>query len=230
MASRLAHSHIVAQARLRHLVANGVGRAWRSLPGYDERDVEAFLAQAVPLVSAGQKRSQALTEAYLAAFMGRAPLGVQPAPIRNGEDPKAVYRRPFVTVWTALQTGSKYDDAVNAGLARATSTAAMDVQLASRSAFQAVQDADEGVYGWQRVADGGACEFCQAVDGAYLKSADASPLHPACGCSLEPLTSPHPRARYLPDGRDLKRDGFAVHQHGELGAVIGSPEHSFETL
>jgi hypothetical protein len=218
--SRLSNTHIEAQARLRALVAGGVGRAWRNLPGYDEKDVAGFLAVAVPLTTAGQKRSQALTEAYLAAFMGRAPLGVKPAPIRNGTPPEDVYRRPFVTVWTALQTGSMWDDAVNAGLARAESTAAMDMQLASRNTFQAVQEADDGVYGYQRIANAGACEYCSSIDGAYVKSADASPLHPACGCSLEPLTSPHPRASKLPDGT-------AVHQHGELGAVLGDSAHDF---
>ena len=108
-------------------------------------------------------------------------------------------------------------------LARATSTAAMDVQLAARATFGAVQEADDGVYGYQRVADGDACEFCQAVDGAYVKSGDAMALHNNCGCSLEPLTVPHPRAARLPDG-------VAVHEHGELGPMLGDAAHDFTSL
>jgi hypothetical protein len=84
------------------------------------------------------------------------------------------------------------------------------------------------IYGFQRVADAGACDFCQAIDGAYCKSADASPLHPRCGCSLEPLTSPHPGAAWLPDGTHVT-DTYAIHDHGELGAVIGAPGDAFTT-
>jgi hypothetical protein len=183
-------------------------------------------------VLSAQRQSVSLTEAFLARSLRRQPIGVDPdeligAAVRNGTPPEEVYHRPFVTLWSSLAGGTAYLDAVNAGLARATSTAAMDVALSMRATANAVQEADDGIYGWQRVADGAACTFCQAVDGAYLKFADASPLHPHCGCSMEPLTEPHPRARYLPSGQEVKRDGFAVHQHGELGSVIGSPDHDF---
>ena len=96
----------------------------------------------------------------------------------------------------------------------------MDVQLSARATFDAVQAADSGIYGYQRVADGSACEFCQRLDGAYVKSASAMALHNGCGCSLEPLTAPHRLAAYLPSG-------VAVHEHGELGPMLGSPDHSF---
>jgi hypothetical protein len=109
-----------------------------------------------------------------------------------------VYQRPFVTVWTALGAGARWEDAVAQGMARATSAAAMDVQLAFRASADEIGRADDGIYGFQRVADGGACAFCLEVDGAYVKTADASPLHNHCGCGLEPLTDPHPGAAYLP--------------------------------
>jgi hypothetical protein len=81
------------------------------------------------------------------------------------------------------------------------------------------------IYGYQRVADPGACPFCLAVNGAYVKSADASPLHPHCGCSLSPLTSPHPGAAWLPDGTHVT-DKYSITEHGELGAMLGPGDAS----
>lgn len=228
MASALVRAHILGEQRLRRIVTGAVARAWRSLPAYNEADVDEWLLRVLPLVAGAQRQSVALTEAYLARSLDRRPIGINPAKligsaVRNGTPPEDVYRRPFVTLWSSLADGKGFEAATAAGLARATSTAAMDVQLAARATFGAVQGADDGVYGYQRVADGGACEFCQAVDGAYVKAGDAMALHNNCGCSLEPLTAPHPRAAKLPDG-------VAVHEHGELGPMLGSPDHDFTSI
>lgn len=223
MPSQLTSSHILAQERLRTLLSTAVGTAWSNLPGYDRHNVDEFLAAAVPLVVAGQRRAAALTEVYVATHLGRTPRGVPArvgADLRNGVPPEEVYRRPFVQVWSALKAGTGFLDAVSGAQARAQASVEMDVQLASRAMFQDAQDAYDIEFGYQRVADGGACAFCLEVDGAYVKSADAMPLHNRCGCSLEPLTAPHPRAKFLPSG-------VAVHEHGELGPVLTAPDQNF---
>lgn len=224
-ASPLTEAHLDAQARLRSIVAGAVAAAWTNLGSYDEDDVEPFVSMAVPLVLAGQRQSVALTNGYLSRFLSREPLPIDVAAatgaaVRAGTDLREVYRRPFVTVWAALSNGRVYQDAVRAGLERATASAEMDVQMASRSTYGQVQQLEESIYGYQRAANAGACTFCALVDGAYVKSADAMPLHNRCGCGLEPLTAPHPRAAKLPDG-------VAVHEHGELGPMLGSPDHTF---
>lgn len=225
MSTPLTRAHIAAEAELRRLVKQATIAIWRGLPGYDRADVETFVDAITPIISAAQRQSVALTEGYLARALERPALGLDPAAlsgaaVRNGATPAEVYSRPFVNVWTALGNGVPYEAAVAAGLARATATAAMDVQLSARATFDAAAAADDNIYGYQRVADGDACKFCSLVDGAYVKRADAMALHDNCGCSLEPLTSPHPRAAKLPSG-------VAVHEHGELGAVFGSPDHNF---
>lgn len=184
MASRLAEAHIEGERRIRAAVVDYVTRVWRDQPGYDRRDVPAFLDQVVPAVLAAQRQSVAITEAYIARYLGRQPLGVVPdeligAGIR-GVAPAEVYERPFVTVWSALGAGTAYEQAVSAGLQRAVGTAAMDVQMSMRATANAVQQADEGIFGYERVADAGACEFCSMIDGAYVKFADAMPLHNNC--------------------------------------------------
>lgn len=122
--------------------------------------------------------------------------------------------------FTALARAKGLPEALDAGLARATGSGAMDVQMAARGTFEAAEETEDGIYGYQRVADGAACAFCQMIDGAYVKSADAMALHNGCGCSLEPLTRPHARAAELPSG-------VSVHEHGELGQVLTDPAHNF---
>lgn len=221
----LTRAHISAEHRLRQIAVEAATIIWRDLPGYDRADVGAWTDRIVPLVSAAQRQSVALTEGYLARALDRPALGLPAddligASVRAGADPAEVYARSFVTIWAALGRGDPYEQAVQTGLSRALETVRMDVQLSARATFDAVQQADDGIYGYQRVADGNACDFCLAVDGAYVKSADAMALHNGCGCSLEPLTEPHPLAATLPSG-------VAVHEHGELGAVLGSADHSF---
>lgn len=202
-------------------------RLWRGLPAYDRKDVDGWLERVVPTVLTAQRASASLVDAFIALSLERQPLGIDTeklvgAAVRSGTSPEVVYSRPFVNVWSALGNGTAYEDAVASGLARAKSAAAMDTQLSMRAAAGAVQAADDGIFGYQRVADSGACEFCSMIDGAYVKFADASPLHPNCGCGLEPLTAPHPRAAKLPSG-------VAVHEHGELGPVLTSPDFNFTT-
>ncbi len=227
MATRLSNAHIERQAQLRGAVTGSITRIWDDLPGYNRENVDEWLSLVLPVVLASQSVSVALTDAYVARFMGRRPLGINAqeligAAARKGADPAEVYQRPFVTLWSKLGEGMVYEEAANAALARATGTAAMDMQLAMRGAADAIEQADDGMYGYQRVADASACEFCQAVDGAYVKSGDAMALHNNCGCGLEPLTAPHPGAAQLPSG-------VAVREHGEMGPVLTSPDHDFIT-
>lgn len=226
MASALARAHIDAGERLRTYAAEAVGAAWQRLPGYDESDVDAFLAAAVPVVAAAQRQSVIVTDAYLARSLRRQNLGIDPAvvlaAVRGATGPQEVYRRPFVTVWTALAAGKAFEDAIAAGLAHATSSARMDVQLAMRQTMQTAQDRIPEIRGYRRVADPGACDYCSAIDGAFVKSADAMPLHNGCGCGLEPITDPV-AATPVPDD-------VAVHSHGELGPVLGSADHNFTRL
>lgn len=145
MATALAHSHIEAQRRLRLLAVTSTERLWRSLPGYDREDVSGWLQAILPLVSAAQRQSVALTNAYIARALERQPLGVNTetilAGLRGDTDPATVYERPMIEVWTALGAGRPYEAAVAAGMARATGTVAMDVQMAMRGTAGAIEQA-----------------------------------------------------------------------------------------
>lgn len=231
MSTQLAHAHIEAQRRLREIASTLVASVWAGLPGYDEENVDQFLKQAVPLALAAQGQSVSLTEAFLARAIRRQPLGVDRAALigagaRAGTPPEQVYRRPFVTVWSALQAGSQWDDAVSQGLARATSTAATDVQLAMRGTLREVGEADDLILGYQRVPDGNACNFCQLAAGQRYHSSDLMPIHSHCGCGVDVITGTQ-RPNF--SGK-LENDQVAVAEHGELGPVLVDPAHDFTSL
>jgi hypothetical protein len=216
--SPLVEAHIEGQARIRELVEESLIRTWNGLPGHNRENVDEWLSKVLPAVETSQRASAALTEAFLAQSLERQPLGIPQEEligqaVRNGTPPATVYERPFITLWGGLGNGLDYQDAAKKALDRATSTAAMDVQLSMRATADAVQSNSEGIYGYRRAADAGACSFCKEVDGAYVKRASAFPLHSRCGCGLEILTEPHPLAAKLPSG-------VAVHDHGEMGALL----------
>lgn len=226
-ADSLTHAHIAAEARLRSATVAATTRLWKNLPGYDRADVPVWLARVLPVVLTAQRQSVSLTEAYLAQKLQRRPFGLDPnlligSGVRAGVAPEEVYQRPFVTLWADLKAGKGFAVASEAALARIRGSAAMDVQLSMARTAQAVGIADARIQRFQRVADGGACDFCQEVDGAILNSDDAMPLHNFCGCGIEPLTDAPPVSA-LPST-------VAVHDHGELGPVLADPNHSFTQL
>lgn len=230
MASPLANAHIEGGRRLRQAVSLAVGRVWDDLPGHDRENVDEWLSKVLPLVAAGQRQSAALTEALIARTLRRQPLGFNPdnltgAAVRNGVDPTEVYQRPFVTLWAKLGEGVPFADASAVSLARAQGMAAWDVQASMRATANAVQQATPEIIGYERVADGDPCEFCAEVDTAFVKSADAMALHNNCGCGLEPVTAATRGQRTGQKGQHGRRT--AVHEHGELGPVLGDTAHDF---
>jgi hypothetical protein len=256
MASALAQAHILGELRLRRLVAAAVERIWRELPGHDRENVDEWLSLVLPIVVAAQRQSASLTEAYLARERRRQPLGVDlagvtGAAVRNGAQPAEVYERPFVTLWGKLGAGTPFADAFSAGLSRATASAATDVQLSMRATASAVGQADPGIYGFERVPDGDACELCLIASTQRYHVEDLAPIHDRCGCTVAPITEPTGQVINRDLYRQLKSEGamdritdqrqraqlresgidaVAVRSHGELGPVLTDAAHDFTQL
>jgi hypothetical protein len=230
-----AEAHIVAQARLREITVQAVKRTWENLPNYDEESVGPFLALVVPLVLAAQRQSAALTNAFLARALGRQPLGIDVsrvigAAIRNGTTPDIVYRRPFVTTWTALRDHTPYATAVNAGMARASSSAAMDVQNTMRHTLRLVGGTDTDILGYRRVPDADACAFCRLIAGRRYLTDQLLEVHPHCGCGVGVITAANRGDFTGKRENDLAIEGVAVAEHGELGPLLVSPTDHFTSL
>jgi len=212
-----------------------IRRAWGALRGYDREDVEPWLAVAVPLSLASQRMAVALTDAFIARSLERQPLGLDTAAligaaVRNGTAPEDQWRRPFVTVWTALAGGTPYEQAVSQGLDRATSAAATDTQLAMRETLRAVGETDERIVGYERVPNGAACTFCEEIAGQRYRTDQLMPVHPNCGCSVDVITAANRGDFTGKAENDLSIPGVAIREHGELGPLVLDPAHTFTAL
>lgn len=202
--TRLEAASVAAQQRLREFTAAAVTRAWENLGGYDDTDVARFLAVAIPLVRAAQRQAVSLTDAYVARALDRRPLGIDPQDIlptirggglatpdaRDLVAPEIVYRRPFVTTWTALADGKPFDTAVREGQHRASSLAATDVLLAMTHTTTEIARRDKTITGWERVPDASACPLCLIASTQRYHREQLMPIHDHCNCGVRPLTDP----------------------------------------
>lgn len=237
MAGPLTATYLAEMKRTRVATADHVAAYWDRLPDYRDERIPAFLRAVVPVVEAGQRRAVALTSAYLSRKTGQPPVGLDVASlvgaaVRGGVEPAEVYRRPFVTVWASIATLGVTAAAAK-GLSRLTSTADMDVAMSGRDSLLAFgRDSGADIIGWTRVADARCCDFCQSIDGAHTGPAEPQPLHNRCGCSAEPVLRTRgetSRDPLLTIGAVIGAGLAAVkiHEHGELGPVIGAARDSF---
>ena len=222
--------------RTRHAVAARVAANWRRLPDLRDERIPGFLEATLPVVKAGQQRAVALTSAYLAKKLGVPPVGLDVeslvgANVRGGVAPEVVYRRPFITARAAIFTIG-IDAAFDKGESRLMSTADMDIAMSGRDANLAFAGQTDRIIGWIRVADAACCDFCTGIDGARTSGPDQpQPLHNRCGCTADPITrsSPSPGGPLLALGVAIGEgiDAVMIHEHGELGPVIGAAGDNF---
>lgn len=230
----LVDAHLEGERRLRQILKQHLREVWNGLPGHDRENLDQWLSETLPAVLAAEQQSSSLTNAYIAAALERPelfpinPEEVTGAAIRNGTEPAAVYERPFVTLWSELGAGKDWAEASSTALQRAQTMGATDVQLSMRDTMNAIQEAEPGIIGWERVINPGACDFCQQCDGAFVYGgSEPMPLHANCGCSAAPVMIESNR---IGDRRATPLpEGIAVHEHGEYGPVLTAAGDHFLT-
>ena len=236
--SQLADRHIELNAVLRGNTVGALTRIWRALPDHRDASLETWLQSVPALISAARRQQITITSTYLSRALDRPVDGADADAImagyRNGTPLETVYKRPFEVVWRSVGAGTPYPAAAEQGLARATQTAAADVQMAMRDTLTSVGQAEDSIWGYQRVADGGACEFCLLLDGAQFKTDDPMPIHNFCGCGVEPVVYTRGwanRNNLAKFNSSLQKTpkGVDVNTHGERGPVIGTPDHAITT-
>ena len=169
---------------------------WDSLPHYRTSAVEDMIQAITPRVTAGQLRIADLTRAYLAQCARE--LGwkvVLPAidqdEIRGarGVDPRIVYRRPAVDVYTALAAGKPLPQAAAEGRLRLTQLIGGDMQLAKvHASRQSMRGYPEEGQFYRRVLTGREnCALCVVASTQRYYRGDLLPIHPGCDCGVQPL-------------------------------------------
>lgn len=177
----------------------------------------------------------------------------------RGVAAETVFRRPMTTVFANLAAGMAVDRAKSAGLERLRKIAATDIQLAKTHTAQRRLRNDDKVVGYRRVLNGPKnCGLCIVASTARYHRGDLQPIHPGCDCTVAPITGKtDPGWVIEPEQLDKVhatllaefgsedasartfstieneavsyRDVLVVHQHGEIGPVLGVRGHSWRS-
>jgi len=240
---------------IRSRVLKYVAAVWDGSPGFRDAEVDRIVARILPVVQAGQIQLANLTDAYigrtsvLAGVTWTPGVATKELLAYRGVDPQVVYRRPSVTVYTALAGGKSYNDAVAQGSRRMMSIIATDLQQAKNR--QATASIGRSGFQWfRRVLTGReSCALCAIASTQRYTRGDLMPIHPGCDCDVEALNSPRDpgqvvdsdtlegvhskveqltgsvdRGGRLPDYRDL----VVTNHHGELGPTLGFRSQHFD--
>ncbi|MFI8853676.1 hypothetical protein ACIGW3_26270 [Streptomyces sp. NPDC053499] len=239
---------------LRQRVIQFVLGAFDSLGSYRDADAAEFVERVLPVVLASQQRMGEITDAYLSAMIAdmlggaAAPTGVELAEALRGTPPEEVYRRPFVTAWTALSDGKAFPQAVDEGRTRLLSITETDLQLARTHAARQSMERGGARFFRRRLSGSKNCALCVIASSQRYRVERLMPIHPGCDCKVEPL----------PDGRDpgqiidedLLREAHAAiardigtsdrggrspdyrkviitREHGEIGPLLAVRRHDF---
>lgn len=250
------HQDAVRQVRAQ--VEQYARMAWGNMSSFRDADIDRVVDAVTPVALGGQQRIVALTDAYMAALATvsgypQTPEGIPAAAATGaalrGVEPREVYRRAGVTVWTALAEQESLEAASRMGLRRLTSLLSTDLQLARTHAAQWRQSRDSTVVGYRRVLSSGRnCALCVIASTQRYNRGELMPIHPGCGCtvaeirgSVDPgqvidqqrLDELHESVRtqfgdWDPTGRvDMDYRQIMVRDHGEYGPTLTWRRHEF---
>ncbi|MFF7171098.1 hypothetical protein [Streptomyces pseudovenezuelae] len=239
---------------LRARVVSFVLAAFDSLGSYRDADAETFLDRVLPTVLAAQQQMGSVTDAYLSAMIGdmlgtaAAPVGVQLPEALRGVAPDEVYRRPFVTAYTALSQGKAYAEALGEARTRLLSITETDLQLARTHAAQESMRAGGAQFFRRRLTGAKNCALCTLASTQRYRVENLMPIHPGCDCKVEPLVGKRDPGQVI-DEATLKaahaavakgigqsdaggrapdyRDVIITRQHGEYGPLLAVRRHEF---
>jgi len=223
---------------------------WGSLESWRDEDINRMVGQIVPFVGGAQMQMVALTDAYLNAIAVATglpmPTGSTSArsvtgTATRGVDPREVYRRAGVTVWTALSEGKSLSQAVNEGLHRLVNLAGTDLQFAKTRTSLHRLAGDGSVAGYRRVLTGSEnCAMCTLASTQRYHKRDLMPIHPGCDCDVAPIRGNADPGQVIDEarleslhqavkdqfgttdrgGREVDYRLIEVRDHGELGPVL----------
>lgn len=176
--------------RLRDTVATLAERLWMDMPYYTDEAVPIWYDRIAPVVRGGQAAAVTAHDAYLAAYLERDVLGIDPdAAIARGSTVsfETVHRAPFLRTWKHVADGYPFSEARQTGAKLAGLSVTEDVQRAALGA-NAIGLEAHGVQAYRRVVSGAkTCSFCYTAAGQTYSRSDLMPVHPKCDCIVVPI-------------------------------------------
>lgn len=169
--------------RIRIRTAAGLASVWDDQPGYDAANVASFARTAAPILEAAKTATATSSAGFYALILNTPPPGLDIARIPAAAD----VRQPFTATWHALSEGRPYDEAVRVGRSAMEAVGDSFVQSTARLTGDAVAETVDRTIRWRRVAEPGACDWCQERDGTvYPSAADGDYGHERCHCDVIP--------------------------------------------
>lgn len=202
--------------------ADLAGQAWDTYAGLDDLAAGAFEAAAAVLADTAGEQISTLAVGYMAASDaagGYPATGLVPIlpTVRNGIPRQEIYHRSIVEARSLISRGAPFDQAMNAGRARATGTATTDVSLANRSEMNRGGAVRPWVVGYRRVLTGKSCAFCAVASTQRYRRAELLPLHPRCDCDIAEIFGTEDPGKVI--NRDL------LDQLKAAGKTDGRPDY-----
>lgn len=239
---------------LRDRVISFVLAAFDSLGSYRDADAAEFLDRVLPVVLSAQQTMGQITDAYLSALIADQfgvavpAAGVTLDEALRGTPPEEVYRRPFVTAYTALSRGKAYAEAIGEARTRLLSITETDMQLARTHAARQTMERGGAKFFRRDLRSSKSCALCVIASTQRYRVENLMPIHPGCHCKPVPIPGNRDPGHILDDG--LLREAHAAiakgvgasdaggrapdyrkiiitREHGEYGPLLAVARHDF---
>lgn len=241
---QLRAGYTTLQRRLVRGGGNIAANLFLGLDNWRDLDYEQYLRLLQPRldgvkIQAGRLQAAYYAEMALLTNQAFTPVAVTAATVSSGAlrgvGLDEVYRRPFVTLYTALSQGKTVTEAVAEGAARAFSLGSTDVKLSTTHSGRAVRGNNNNIVGYRRVLSGGKnCALCVIASTQRYTVTELQPIHPGCSCGEEPIYGDFDPGRIiddelLEDTHELVRQELELQgsdrdaRDAGLGKVITSP-------
>lgn len=194
-ARQLALAHRLIQARLGAQLVLRMRAIWSLLDNDDvDGTFDQWLTAAAPLIMGQRDVSTDVAVAYLGATKTNA-LGPSARLVPVRADPLAVDRLATALLVTgplslkrAAARGGVSRSAANDAAMNGSAAAAMRFALGGgRDTIIQTIKADRQARGYERVASGNACGYCEGLAGITFASDEVFAAHDGCGCTAAPI-------------------------------------------
>lgn len=195
-AARLAQRHTDLLSARSLDVGRAAQRAWAQLGGLDDADLARWLdAIAQPMLGLDAAAFDAGSGyVRVLAQLAEAPVGEVPRYAATIEQYRELWRGPVLAARGRIAEGASYEDAMEAGAARAEELGRTGYANANREGSRRTMDATEGIDRYRRVPDGNACAYCRKLAERTYRTAELAPTHAGCGCGVMPEFAESARA------------------------------------
>lgn len=187
---RLHERHVLTQRQLVDLTARRVALELGRLPNLSPEAEQAYVAAAVPLIAAGQRRSATVAAAYARAVAPdvdpRAALELQLDDVVVTAD-TAWVASPIIRARAELAGGAAWAAALAVAASKARGYVSGDLAVAQRHGLERGARSTGRDVRYRKAVVGDACAWCRAVASTLYALPSNVPFHERDGCGVEPV-------------------------------------------